>query len=65
VKRTAHALAKLLLLDVREAKELTDAGKIEGAVNIPIGTLTKSLDKLPHDKAAGTKRVRPCRPCAF
>jgi rhodanese-related sulfurtransferase len=37
------AAAKPFLLDVREAKEVTDAGKIEGAVNIPIRTPTKSL----------------------
>ena len=41
------AAAKPFLLDVREAKELTDNGFIEGAVNIPIRTLAKNLDKLP------------------
>jgi rhodanese-related sulfurtransferase len=41
------AAAKLFLLDVREPKELTDNGFIEGAVNIPIRTLTQNLDKLP------------------
>ena len=44
--------AKPFILDVREAKELQDNGKIEGAVNIPIRDLVKSLDKLPKDKAA-------------
>jgi rhodanese-related sulfurtransferase len=38
---------KPFLLDVREAKELTDNGFIEGAVNIPIRTLAQNLDKLP------------------
>ncbi len=41
------AAAKPFLLDVREASELTANGFIEGAVNIPIRTLTASLDKLP------------------
>ncbi|MFN8498630.1 MAG: rhodanese-like domain-containing protein [Anaerolineae bacterium] len=44
--------AKPFILDVREAKELQDNGKIAGAVNIPIRDLVKSLDKLPQDKAA-------------
>jgi len=46
------AAAKPFLLDVREASEITTNGFIEGAVNIPIRTLTKNLDKLPADKAA-------------
>lgn len=41
------ATAKPFLLDTREPKELTDNGLIEGAVNVPIRTLTKNLDKLP------------------
>jgi rhodanese-related sulfurtransferase len=41
------AAAKPFLLDVREPKELTDNGFIEGAVNVPIRTLAQNLDKLP------------------
>lgn len=41
------ASAKVFLLDVREPKEVADNGFIEGAVNIPMRTLTKNLDKLP------------------
>ena len=41
------AAAKPFLLDVREASEITANGFIDGAVNIPIRTLTKNLDKLP------------------
>lgn len=41
------AAAKPFLLDVREEKELTEKGFINGAVNIPIRTLAKNLDKLP------------------
>lgn len=45
------AVAKPFLLDVREAKEVTDNGMIEGSVNVPIRALLKSLDKLPQDKS--------------
>jgi rhodanese-related sulfurtransferase len=40
----------VFVLDVREPAEY-QAGHIEGAVNIPIRTLAKNLDKLPADKA--------------
>jgi rhodanese-related sulfurtransferase len=35
------------LVDVRETKEVADAGFIAGAINIPIRTFIKNLDKLP------------------
>jgi rhodanese-related sulfurtransferase len=41
------AATKVFIVDVREAKEIADNGFIEGAVNIPIRTLAKNLDKLP------------------
>lgn len=41
----------LFVLDVREPEEFK-AGHIDGAVNIPIRSLAKNLDKLPKDKAA-------------
>ncbi len=41
------AAAKPFLLDVREPKELADNGFLDGAVNIPLRTLTQNLDKLP------------------
>ncbi len=41
------AAAKPFILDLREAKEIADNGYIAGAVNIPIRTLLKNLDKLP------------------
>lgn len=51
--RDALALpTKPFVLDVRDAAELTDQGMIEGAVNVPLRTLAKSLDKLPKDKTA-------------
>jgi rhodanese-related sulfurtransferase len=41
------AVAKPFVVDIREAKEISDNGYIAGAVNIPIRTLLKNLDKLP------------------
>ncbi len=38
---------KPFVVDVREAKEVTDAGFIPGAINIPIRSFLKNLDKLP------------------
>jgi rhodanese-related sulfurtransferase len=38
---------KPFLLDVREPKEIADAGFIAGAVSIPLRSLTQNLDKLP------------------
>lgn len=42
---------QVFLLDVREPNEFA-AGRIEGAVNIPVRDVPKSLDKIPQDKAA-------------
>ena len=44
--------AKPFLVDVREAKEVADAGSIAGATNLPIRALVKNLVKLPPDKGA-------------
>ena len=41
---------KVILLDVREPKELEDLGTREGYINIPIGELEKRLHELPKDK---------------
>jgi rhodanese-related sulfurtransferase len=43
--------AKPLILDVREAAEMTK-GKIAGSVNIPIRDLPKMIAKLPDNKTA-------------
>ena len=42
---------QVFLLDVREPKEFA-GGYIEGAVNIPVRSVPKTLDKLPQDKNA-------------
>jgi rhodanese-related sulfurtransferase len=43
------AAGNVVLVDVREPNEYAE-GHIPGAVNIPIRTLAKNLDKLPKDK---------------
>ena len=40
----------MILLDVREPKEIEELGGYEGAVNIPVGQLEKRLAELPKDK---------------
>jgi hypothetical protein len=44
------AEGKVLLLDVREPKEIEELGTIEDSVNIPIGQLEKRLGELPKDR---------------
>jgi len=39
--------AKPFLVDVREAKEVADAGYIATAINLPVRAFIKNLDKLP------------------
>jgi rhodanese-related sulfurtransferase len=46
VKAKLDAGEKVFVLDVREEPEFA-AGRIAGAVNIPIRTLSRNLDKLP------------------
>ncbi len=41
------AATKVFVVDIREASEIASAGYVEGAVNIPIRTFMKNLDKLP------------------
>ena len=51
VKAKLDAGEKVFILDVREENEFA-AGRIQGAVNIPIRTVAKNLDKLPAKDAA-------------
>ncbi len=41
------AATKVFVVDIREASEIASAGYVDGAVNIPIRTFMKNLDKLP------------------
>ena len=38
------------LLDVRDADEIAELGKLKNAVNIPLGELRDRLGELPHDR---------------
>lgn len=40
----------MILLDVREPKEIAELGGYEGAINIPLPELEKRLGELPKDK---------------
>jgi len=40
----------VVLLDVREPKEIEELGGYEGAINIPVMQLEKRLGELPKDK---------------
>jgi rhodanese-related sulfurtransferase len=42
---------KPVIIDVRTAQEIKDAGYIEGSVNIPLRDLFVDMTKLPTDKA--------------
>lgn len=42
--------SNVVLLDVREPKEIEELGGFEGAINIPVTQLEKRLGELPKDK---------------
>ena len=44
------AKGNLVVLDVREPKEIDELGGYEGAINIPLPQLEKRLGELPKDK---------------
>lgn len=46
------AAKKVAVIDVRDASEVAQKGKIEGSINVPLRTLVANLDKLPADKGA-------------
>ena len=47
---TVMSLGDVILLDVREPKEIEELGGYEGAIAIPITQLEKRLGELPKDK---------------
>jgi len=52
VKQLKNKLKKrdnVVLVDVREPSEY-DSGHIPGAINVPVRSLTKNLDRIPTDK---------------
>ena len=44
------SMGDVILLDVREPKEIEELGGYEGAINIPVTQLEKRLGELPKDK---------------
>jgi predicted sulfurtransferase len=44
------AKGDVVVLDVREPKEIDELGGYEGAINIPLPQLEKRLGELPKDK---------------
>jgi hypothetical protein len=44
------AKGNVVVLDVREPKEIDELGGYEGAINIPLPQLEKRLGELPKDK---------------
>ena len=47
---TEMAKGNVVLLDVREPKEIDELGGYDGAINIPLPQLEKRLGELPKDK---------------
>ena len=43
------SMGDVIVLDVREPKEIEDLGGYEGAINIPVTELEKRLGELPKD----------------
>ena len=47
---TVMSKGDVILLDVRDPKEIDELGGYEGAINIPLPQLEKRLGELPKDK---------------
>lgn len=49
LKKKLDSGEKLLLIDVREDRELEEHGAIPGAIHIPMGDLDKRMKDIPKD----------------
>ena len=47
---SVRSIGDVILLDVREPKEIEALGGYEGAINIPVTQLEQRLGELPKDK---------------
>lgn len=47
LKKKLAAGKKLVVIDVRETKEIAEGGAIPGAVHIPAGQIEKRMDEVP------------------
>ena len=48
LKKKLEAKKKLVLVDVREPKEIKEGGAIPGAIHIPMAQLEKHIGELPR-----------------
>jgi rhodanese-related sulfurtransferase len=49
LKKKLDSSKKLVLIDVREPKEIAESGIIPGAIRIPLGQLEKRMAEFPKD----------------
>jgi rhodanese-related sulfurtransferase len=54
VKNCQIQRPRCVLLDVREPRELTEVGAIDGYLNIPLSQLEQRLSEIPKDKTVVT-----------
>ena len=47
LKKKLETSKKLVIVDVREAKEIAEGGAIPGAIHIPMGQIEKRMSELP------------------
>jgi rhodanese-related sulfurtransferase len=50
LKRKLESEKKPIVVDVREAKEITEGGTIPGTVHIPMNQLEKRMHELPKSR---------------
>ena len=49
LKKKLEASKKVVVVDVREPKEIAEGGAIPGAIHIPMGQLEKRMGELPKN----------------
>ena len=49
LKKKLETSKKVLLVDVREPKELAESGSIPGAIHVPMGAIEKRMADFPKD----------------
>jgi rhodanese-related sulfurtransferase len=49
LKKKLETSRKLVVVDVRENKEIAEGGAIPGAIHIPMGQLEKRMGELPKN----------------
>jgi len=49
LKKKLETSKKVVVVDVREPKEIAEGGAIPGAIHIPIGQIEKRMGELPKN----------------